>query len=138
MSDRYSNSTLTNVVFDDNSSVSGGGGLATHNSNSEPTLINTILWSNTAPGLPATDLDGKVRIEDVIVDMGAYECNTSTGIGDLKDHVTTLVDGSMDEGFKKVTWDGKDSRGNQVSTGVYFYRLTAGKQTLTKKMILLK
>jgi hypothetical protein len=52
--------------------------------------------------------------------------------------VTTLVDGTLDEGFKEVAWDGKDGRGNQVSTGVYFYRLTAGDRTLTKKMVLLK
>ncbi|UCG50542.1 MAG: T9SS type A sorting domain-containing protein [Candidatus Latescibacterota bacterium] len=52
--------------------------------------------------------------------------------------VATLVDETLDAGFKDVTWHGKDVRGNQVSTGVYFYRLTAGNQTLTKKMVLLK
>jgi hypothetical protein len=35
-------------------------------------------------------------------------------------------------------WYGKDARGNLVSSGVYFYRLTAGNRTLTKKMVLLK
>jgi hypothetical protein len=29
--------------------------------------------SNGAPDLPATDIDGKARIQDQIVDMGAYE-----------------------------------------------------------------
>jgi Right handed beta helix region len=29
--------------------------------------------SNTAPSLPATDIEGKARIQDQIVDMGAYE-----------------------------------------------------------------
>jgi hypothetical protein len=52
--------------------------------------------------------------------------------------VTTLVDDTMGEGFKEVTWDGKNDRGNPVVSGVYFYRLTAGNRTLTKKMILLK
>jgi hypothetical protein len=52
--------------------------------------------------------------------------------------VTTLVNESLDAGLKEVTWHGKDARGNPVSTGVYFYRLTAGNRTLTKKMVLLK
>ena len=52
--------------------------------------------------------------------------------------VTTLVDDTMDPVLKEVGWDGKDAHGNQVSTGVYFYRLTAGNRTLTKKMVLLK
>ncbi|UCG52646.1 MAG: T9SS type A sorting domain-containing protein, partial [Candidatus Latescibacterota bacterium] len=52
--------------------------------------------------------------------------------------VRTLVDDTLDEGFKRITWDGKDAHGNHVSSGVYFYRLTAGNRTLTKKMVLLK
>lgn len=52
--------------------------------------------------------------------------------------VTTIVDGVMDEGFKEVSWDGRDNRGNPVGSGVYFYRLTTGKRVLTMKMVLLK
>jgi hypothetical protein len=51
--------------------------------------------------------------------------------------VVTLVDEILDVGFKEVTWDGRDARSNHVSSGVYFYRLTAGNRTLTKKMVLL-
>jgi hypothetical protein len=52
--------------------------------------------------------------------------------------VTTLVDDTLDAGFKVITWHGEDARGNSVKSGVYFYRLTAGDRTLTKKMVLLK
>ena len=52
--------------------------------------------------------------------------------------VKNLVDESMDGGFKEVTWDGKNAIGTTVSSGVYFYRLRAGKKVLTRKMILLK
>ncbi|MCF7793309.1 MAG: hypothetical protein K9N09_04375 [Candidatus Cloacimonetes bacterium] len=37
-----------------------------------------------------------------------------------------------------VVWNGKDDSGNSVSSGVYFYKIKAGKFTQTKKMILMK
>ena len=52
--------------------------------------------------------------------------------------IRTLINGTLDEGYKQATWNGSDSHGNLVSSGVYFYRLKAGNQTLTKKMVLLK
>jgi hypothetical protein len=50
----------------------------------------------------------------------------------------TLVDDMVGEGYQERMWDGKDASGSQVGSGVYFYRLTAGDKTLTKKMVLLK
>jgi hypothetical protein len=52
--------------------------------------------------------------------------------------VRSLVDGVKDAGSHNVTWNGVDNHGSPVSSGVYFYRLTAGKFSETKKMTLLK
>jgi hypothetical protein len=52
--------------------------------------------------------------------------------------VKILINDTLDKGYKQTTWDGTDSQGNPVSSGVYFYRLKAGGRTLTKKMVLLK
>jgi hypothetical protein len=52
--------------------------------------------------------------------------------------VKTLVDHRVVEGYREETWDGKDANGNPASSGVYFYRLTTGDRTLTKKMVLVK
>jgi hypothetical protein len=35
-------------------------------------------------------------------------------------------------------WDGRGNRGEDVASGVYFYKLTAKEFTQTKKMVLLK
>ncbi len=56
----------------------------------------------------------------------------------LGQRVKTIVDGECPAGDYTVTWDGKDNGGNAVSTGVYFYRLTADGVTESKKMMLLK
>lgn len=52
--------------------------------------------------------------------------------------VTTLVDGELEARDYAIQWDGKDTNGRQVATGVYFYRLDAGEFVDTKRMILLK
>jgi len=52
--------------------------------------------------------------------------------------VTTLIDGVRDPGFHSVKWDGKNSKGEIVSAGVYFYRLKVGHAEFSNKMTLLK
>jgi len=52
--------------------------------------------------------------------------------------VKTIVDDVIAEGYQERIWDGKDSRENPVSSGVYFYCLTAGDKTLTKKLVFIK
>jgi hypothetical protein len=50
--------------------------------------------------------------------------------------IKTLESGLMHAGRHTVTWDATDARGRAVSSGVYVYRLTAGKQVLTFRTIL--
>lgn len=52
--------------------------------------------------------------------------------------VTTLVSESRDAGRYSATWTGRDASGAQVGSGVYFYKLSAGSHSLTRKMVLLK
>jgi flagellar hook assembly protein FlgD len=49
--------------------------------------------------------------------------------------VRTLVNGNLGPGTETVTWDGRDDRGEPVSSGVYFYRMTAPGFEMTHKMV---
>jgi hypothetical protein len=52
--------------------------------------------------------------------------------------VRELVNEHRKAGVYKVVWDGRDGKGTQVASGVYFYKLAAGSFVDTKKMIMLK
>jgi immune inhibitor A len=52
--------------------------------------------------------------------------------------INTLKSEILSEGFTRVEWDGKDDQGVSVSSGIYLYRLKAGKRMLTKKMVLIR
>ena len=56
----------------------------------------------------------------------------------LGQQVTTLVNEKLAAGKYEADWDGRSSEGNQVASGIYFYRLHTENFTQTKKMILLK
>jgi hypothetical protein len=46
--------------------------------------------------------------------------------------------GYYDTKGKAVLWDGRDNYGQEVSSGIYFYSLTAGKFHATKKLTIIK
>ncbi len=52
--------------------------------------------------------------------------------------IAALINESQIQGSYSVEWHGQDQNGNPVSSGVYFYRLKAGKETISRKMILLR
>jgi hypothetical protein len=52
--------------------------------------------------------------------------------------VAVLVDETQAEGSYIERWNGRYTDGLEAASGVYFYRLRAGKTTLSKKMILLR
>lgn len=52
--------------------------------------------------------------------------------------VIRLVNSKKSPGFYRVVWDGKNSRGQLVSSGVYLYRIHAGKFSRTNKMIFMQ
>jgi photosystem II stability/assembly factor-like uncharacterized protein len=64
----------------------------------------------------------------------------------LGQKVRTLADQEMMAGSHVAIWDGRDDRGNQLSSGIYFYRLQAGNPSASsgrgftdiKKMLMIK
>lgn len=52
--------------------------------------------------------------------------------------VRRLVDGIKDAGYYSVYWDGTNQNSEVVASGIYFYRIVAGRFINTKKMLLLK
>jgi hypothetical protein len=56
----------------------------------------------------------------------------------LGQQVRVLVQTVMPEGQHALIWDGRDDAGSVVGTGVYYYRLSAGRFTDLKKMLLVK
>jgi hypothetical protein len=52
--------------------------------------------------------------------------------------ITTLIDGQMEPGPQSVHWDGMRADGSAAPSGAYFYRLTTGSSSMTRKMIVLR
>jgi flagellar hook assembly protein FlgD len=56
----------------------------------------------------------------------------------LGQRVATLVDEQVAPGFYTTMWTGINSRGNQVSSGMYFVQMRAQNFVQTRKLLLLK
>ena len=52
--------------------------------------------------------------------------------------VATLIDSFELKGFKSFEWNGKDTNGNKLGSGLYFYQLKSENIIKTKKMIMIK
>jgi hypothetical protein len=56
----------------------------------------------------------------------------------LGQQVKILFDGPALPGMNRVEWDSRDDAGHGVASGIYFYRLKTDRESLTRKMLLLK
>jgi len=56
----------------------------------------------------------------------------------IGEHISTLVDNNQKPGIYSVSWNGSNTSGELVSSGIYFYKIIIGDQTLTKKLLLIK
>ena len=56
----------------------------------------------------------------------------------LGQKVATLYNSSLSAGSHSFSWNSLGDNNQQVSTGMYFYRLTVGDQVATKKMVMIK
>ena len=75
--------------------------------------LSTILFTASVPG----------NIEIYVFDINNRR-------------IKTLISPSnMPPGTYTVTWDGTDDRGNRVAPGVYLYKMTKSKTTITKKIL---
>jgi len=70
------------------------------------------------------------------LDMPAGTIVTIFNILDQK--VATPVNEYMDVGSHSVIWDGRNSSGSAVASGVYFYTIQSGDHFDSKKMLLLR
>lgn len=52
--------------------------------------------------------------------------------------INTLWNGYQSSGMKTLTWDGTDSNHNDVSSGIYFYRIRANGKSETRPLSLIK
>jgi ribosomal protein L23 len=52
--------------------------------------------------------------------------------------IRTLVDADVSQGQHSVVWNGLNDKGEQVSSGMYFYKVTTATETTTERMMLMK
>jgi len=52
--------------------------------------------------------------------------------------IRTLIDQQQEPGYHSILWDGRNSRGLSVASGVYFYRISVGEHIRSRRMLLLR
>lgn len=94
-----------------------------------PVLPLTLHQNHPNPFNPTTTisfyLPGRCRVRLEVFDISGRS-------------MATLIDDSVDKGPQSAVWTGNDRNGNTAASGVYFYRLSAGRETISKKMVLLR
>ena len=96
-----------------------------------PPLQSLILHQNYPnPFNPETTISFTLKDPALSLKLNIYNIK-----GQL---VKTLYDGALQKGQHSFVWNGTDETNCQVSSGVYFYRLSNGKESRQRKMVLMK
>ncbi len=81
------------------------------------------------PFNPSTEI-GFALPQDTNIQVVVYDI--------LGREIITLAEGIYSSGYHQITWNGRDSQGSAVPSGIYFYHLSGDGVNLNGKMILMK
>jgi hypothetical protein len=87
-----------------------------------------LLQNYPNPFNPSTKITYQLEIEDH-VKLTIYDV--------LGREIITLVDKVQKSGEHSVNWNGKNSSGEEVNSGIYIYKLTFQNKSITKKAVLI-
>ncbi|MDO9577159.1 MAG: FlgD immunoglobulin-like domain containing protein [Candidatus Cloacimonadales bacterium] len=105
----------------------------TGGTNSENIIITTnkLFQNSPNPFNPSTTISFELYTET--------SENTELVIYNLKGQlIKTLVSEPLSAGRHSYVWNGTDESGKKVSNGIYFYKLTSGDYSETRKALMLK
>lgn len=103
--------------------------------------------NTAAPGTPELGGSAELRLDcpnpfrpDAVVAYALPAAgNARVTVYDLAGRlVRVLLDEPRGAGEHRVAWDGRDERGQGAASGVYFLRLEAGKERVSKKITLIR
>ncbi|MCD6328773.1 MAG: T9SS type A sorting domain-containing protein, partial [Candidatus Cloacimonetes bacterium] len=104
----------------------------------QPQLVITIS-PNPFTTSTTISFNATTRLHSVTPRQANFHKLTQIKIYNIKgQEVTILTDNHFENGSHTVTWNGKDSNDKSVASGIYFFKITAGKETAMKKMLLLQ
>jgi hypothetical protein len=125
-----------------------------HHNMTEP--MSSIVFDNFWVGVDAVsdfEPDPTVRVsttlrgnfpnpfnpETSIAFTMAYEGHVNIEVFNIRgQRVATVLNENRPAGNNTVVWKGTDDEGRQVGSGIYFYRMTTGDFTSTRRMVLMK
>lgn len=98
--------------------------------NEAQAVNNSLLQNYPNPFNPTTKIGFSLDKDVKDVELTIYNIKGQK--------VKTLVKDSFAAGKYSYVWNGDNDNNKAVASGVYFYKLKAGSQTATKKMVLMK
>jgi len=79
--------------------------------------------------------NSQTRIDFTIASKSSVSLNVYSIFGE---NIVTLTQGQKEAGNHFIIWNGKNSKGGDVSSGVYIIRLQARQEVLIRKMLLIR
>ena len=129
---QYDNCSIPSdgFAFDDISIHETGGGTRDGIDDNEIVSTEFLLSNSPNPFNPSTTISFSIP-EESKIELTIYNTKGQK--------VKTLTEDHFEKGNYSIEWNGRDSNGNRVGSGIYFYKLNVnGKSEAVKKCLLLK
>ncbi len=96
---------------------------------------DTVNYRNELVGNYPNPFNPKTNIKFTTAENAQVNVKIYNAKGQL---IKNLVNGNLEKGVHNIVWNGKDNAGKNVSSGIYFYKISMPDYQKTKKMLLLK